>query len=312
MSKSNRSERFQVLIACAVAFEIFMFCVLAYSMGESHTERQLRAQHNTQDYPVTTNERIDRVCVGNIGSALITCVQKEVEAAHDHRRSESDLSAQQDMSQWAYWLLWVSIGGIAVSTLALYLIWRTLKVTGDTLTATQNMATDTREIGEAQVRAYLSFQLEGTDFRAPILAPDDTTIPLPNIVVSLRGSIENKGQSPASEISILFRVGETYHGATVDLEEDGGLWVQKPIAHSIHAGDSLPDRKVSRTFHADIESLSASDKIIYFAVAMQWKDVFGSTIKSDPTFATVEFKANSDGVRKIYFGGVEGADSSQG
>lgn len=71
------------------------------------------------------------------------------------QREKADLIAQEGMAGWAFWLLWVSIAGVAVSLMAVYFVWRTISLTRETLIATQKMASDTREIGEAQVRAYL-------------------------------------------------------------------------------------------------------------------------------------------------------------
>ena len=42
-----------------------------------------------------------------------------------------DLSAQQDMGDWAFWVVWVSVGSVAVTTVAAILVWRTLVHTAE-------------------------------------------------------------------------------------------------------------------------------------------------------------------------------------
>jgi len=49
-------------------------------------------------------------------------------------------------------------GMALLSLAAVYLLWETLKASRKTLKATQEMAGDTREIGEAQVRAYVNVE----------------------------------------------------------------------------------------------------------------------------------------------------------
>ncbi|MBB3995322.1 hypothetical protein GGR95_002977 [Sulfitobacter undariae] len=160
MSNSDQSNSHSYLNSITfvvfAAVMIILVIALAYSLGVSYSERQLRADHNTEQYSGSSDERIARACVGKIGPAHVKCVQEKVTSSEDHRRSEYDLSAQEDMSEWAFWLLWVSIGGIAVSTLALYFMWDTLTVTRETLISTQVMSLDAHQIGAAQTRAYIS------------------------------------------------------------------------------------------------------------------------------------------------------------
>ncbi|MDF1717439.1 MAG: hypothetical protein P1U75_12320 [Antarcticimicrobium sp.] len=185
MPKRDRGFGFWVVTALFIAALLSLILAFTYDVATSHTERKLRAEQNSSGYVSSAEKRVDEACGGLSGGDLIACVQQEVEATNEHKRSEYDLTAQQDMDDWSFWLLWVSVSSVAVSTLAVILVWRTLDVTRETLIATQDMARDTREIGEAQVRAYLTA-------RQVQVACDAQ-----HSCLSFRCNVSNHGQSPA-------------------------------------------------------------------------------------------------------------------
>ena len=78
------------------------------------------------------------------------------------------------------------------SVVAAALLWKTLR-------ATQEMANDTRRIGEAQVKAYLDIKLTQV---VPTIADRS--------LWNFRVSVRNSGQSPARQIYVNIQAGEGY------------------------------------------------------------------------------------------------------
>lgn len=96
------------------------------------------------------------------------------------------VASEDTLAQWLM-MIW-SLLAVIVSGLAVYWVKRTFDVT-------QNMALDTRRIGEAQVRAYLDVQL------SKVQAGQNG-----KSLWTFRVSLSNTGQSPASQIFVQVRV----------------------------------------------------------------------------------------------------------
>jgi hypothetical protein len=111
------------------------------------------------------------------------------------------------MAKWAFWMFVAALASVLLTSAGVFLIWRTLHHTrraadaagkavteAENATAAANRTTDeTRRIGEAQVRAYLSI----TDATVEILNRNNA----PQIKVRLR----NSGQSPAKNVQIFVK-----------------------------------------------------------------------------------------------------------
>ncbi|MBP2459568.1 MULTISPECIES: hypothetical protein [unclassified Rhizobium] len=78
-----------------------------------------------------------------------TCLADSLSADGSEKQAEYDLKAQQDMSAWALGMLIVTIWMAAATFLGVFFVWKTL-------IATQEMASDTRSIGEVQNAANQS------------------------------------------------------------------------------------------------------------------------------------------------------------
>ncbi len=88
------------------------------------------------------------------------------------------------IAQWAMALL---------SLAAVYLLWETLKASRKTLLATQGMARDTREIGEAQILAHINLHLS---LLTILKMPTETSA-----LIQVVGTIRNDGVTVASALS---------------------------------------------------------------------------------------------------------------
>jgi hypothetical protein len=274
--------------------------------GEPRQEESTAdVQQDSQEKQKLTGDLIP--ALNDIESAIRDLIAEEDKIASEAQRSREKrgLYAQEAMAEWAKWMFFATLATVLLTFVALVYIRRTLLETKDAVRAADETVVATREIGQAQVRAYLSFEIDEAEFRAPALAPDDISDPLPNITASLHGSITNSGQSPASEVSIIFDIGVIIPGEAIEIGDAKDFHHQRPIAFSIQANGRFPRQTVSRTFTTDLEALRAEGKLVFFAIILQWKDVFGKTIKSDPTFGTIEFMAQNDGGRRIFYGGIQ-------
>jgi hypothetical protein len=251
---------------------------------ESATDAQQNIQEDRQPAVDLTP------ALNDIESAIRVLIAEEDKRATEAQesREKRDLNSQEAMAFWAKWMFFATLATVFLTFVALVYIRRTLIETKDTVRAADATVIATREIGQAQVRAYLSFEVENVKFKTPVLAPDDTSDPRPNIVVSFGGSLTNSGQSPASEVRIIFEIGEIIQGKAIEIGDGKDFHHQPPIA-----------------FSADLKALKTGDKIIFFAIILQWTDVFGKTIRSDPTFGTTQFNYDSQGNRKVFFGNLE-------
>jgi thiamine kinase-like enzyme len=129
----------------AVAFGLALllaFGVAGYQLGKGIGELRGEGETKAQYYAEHTGYEIQRTCLGLDAVAQAECVERIVKASNEYQRAEYDLIAQSEMSTWAFWMLWVTLGMALVTTVGVYYVWRTLKATQD--------------IGVAQTRPWLS------------------------------------------------------------------------------------------------------------------------------------------------------------
>lgn len=140
-------------------------------------------------------------------------------ASHEVR----DLHAQEKMAMWAFWMFVATAATVALTFAALLAILRTLHHTKRAADAAVDMVTEakatsaaaeatigvTREIGQAQVRAYLSIKAA----RAYVDEKD-------GIVFDV--TVENSGQSPAKGVHAVV-----------------GVWVNRKVTLSADMGGEM-------------------------------------------------------------------------
>jgi hypothetical protein len=143
MSVSNRiiAGVFGLAIFCGIAWGV-------YSTGYIRGEQAEKYQSNTNKYSRQAEKYIGITCAGLNGIPQVKCIRDVIESTNQHKRAEGDLVAQKSMALWAFLMLVVTVAMALITFAGVYYVWRTLL-------ATQKMASDTREIGNAQTRAYL-------------------------------------------------------------------------------------------------------------------------------------------------------------
>jgi hypothetical protein len=111
------------------------------------------------------------------------CVAKEIEAYREQNKSSRELEVQQQSANWALGSLAVSFGALVVSAFGLWMLRQSLLYTRAAIGIS-------REIGHAQVRAYLSITPE-------------ITVCLPGRKVEATIKVINEGQSPAKNFGYI-------------------------------------------------------------------------------------------------------------
>jgi hypothetical protein len=289
------------LYAATSLIVIGFFSFLSWDAFSSYqndhsSERENAAQHQAD----ASHSGVDP-CGAVMGEFGIfdwfTCLANVVNTDGGEKQAEYDLKAQQDMAAWAFGMLIVTVWLAVITFMGVLFVWRTL-------VATREMAKETTRIGEAQVRAYVSFEIKKVDFRAPELAPDNTDIPKPNIIVEIVGSVLNQGQSPASEISFNYTIDTITPFQETGIDTAKSLQNSMSVTHGIQSQGFFENQSLKRCFFADLESLRSKEKLVYFVVVAKWKDVFGRENWSAPTFGTIEFSADRDGNRRVFYGNI--------
>ncbi len=162
------------------------------------------------------------------------------------------------MAYWAWWIVVVTAIGVPISIGGLYLLVRSLGQTR------QAISID-REVGHAQVRAYLSFQLPAT--RLPVgRAPE------------ARFKINNTGQSPAYNVRYVADFQVLQH----PLADSQRTLVQPAPGQKLPSGSIAAGGEIIGDVTADFDmtrelidaTSDGAEKRIYLAAEVYYNDVF--------------------------------------
>jgi hypothetical protein len=137
-----------------------------------------------------------------------------------------------------------------------------------TLRDTRQMVIDTREIGQAQVRAHL--HLEIVDTRINAIEIDGVE----KIRAVFKCKIMNSGNSPAHQLSVLYDIFQTKTGEVKAVLSDGS---ELPQAHK--SMSAIPSQgsafiELKGTFLADIATLRDGGSHIALSYVLKCVDVF--------------------------------------
>ncbi|WCE67989.1 hypothetical protein PL335_06480 [Sulfitobacter faviae] len=235
-------------LALIVAFAVGGY-ILGFGLGEQSGEYEA----NADTYARHAQDEINSACAGLDATAQTECIVRVVEATNEHKRAESNLKAQRDMARLALWMLAVTIVMAIVTAGGVYYVWQTINVT--------------REIGEAQVRAYQS--VKGIE----ILESNDKTR------MGIILSAGNDGQSPALDsdavLRVLFQVGG-------EMKE---VYTAIPIG-PMSAGVTINPFAIEPDVGTEFASRYRSATAARVDAAIYTKDIFGKINPSYSSFAT--------------------------
>lgn len=174
------------LIAVVLTFSWAAFHV-GSEIGEARGERDRR----TAEYERHAEEQIRSTCLSGQSGNIAECVSKIIRTTNEDSRAESNLIAQTEMARWALYMLLTTAGMAVITGAGVYYVWRTLSVT--------------REIGEKQVKAYLSITVVTVSVELAIMDRGEVA------VWNLSVAIKNSGQSPAR--NVLLSIKNTQSGS---------------------------------------------------------------------------------------------------
>lgn len=189
---------------------------------------------NSDTYARSAAEDIKNLCFGGQAPDIQKCIYDIAEATNEHERAERDVVAQERMQLWALALLGVTAAGTLIALYGLILLRRTWTEAKAATKAAQEAVVVTREIGEAQVRAYLDVKLVN-------VARADT-----GIGWAFRVKIRNSGQSPARKILVTLDGSDTGSFDVIFPELGAGEKVTKNIRSiGMPTWESKPDEKAT-------------------------------------------------------------------
>jgi hypothetical protein len=171
-----RNSRHNIIAAALLVFGAF-----SYLSVREYQKQNTRDRQETSSYSAEATEKYAADCLKDFKpiSTWANCIINSIDANRTAQRANQDLKAQQEMAEWAYALLLLSVGGLVVSGCGLIALFVSLS-------QTRTVIKDTREIGEKQIRAYLSSDAIKIIF-------DHNT----QAILEIKYSWKNFGQSPA-------------------------------------------------------------------------------------------------------------------
>lgn len=276
MSDGNwySKPEFIVLVSTVLVGAFVIFLKSGY--GPSQRPNQW---YEASQYADRANQRIAVECLQEEVAARLKCAN-EIEATYrEQHTSERDLSAQQYMAIWAFLMAVASIGALAITWIGIVYIRRTLDQTIAATEAAQSAVQVTREIGEAQVRAYITIK------SCEIIFNKDEN------VASFNFEVENTGQSPAMKVRVPFRAFLKVPGQN-DATYDG--YIRAP-----HIGSGQTHWIGLKLREEDFPALSTTlgwEKIdwLHINVVVSYRDVFKQSHSRGRVFALKDFEIGGE------------------
>lgn len=188
MSDSNWSVRVAI-VGCSAIILLIVWGLAAciYYMGQASALHQAEANRYTAEYPADTDKRLEKCLVDGFGPDAKKCVEEAIASSHEAQRSEQDLQAQRDMSEWAWWLLIVSLGQVPIGLGGLFVLLVTIKQGREANNIAQRSV-------RYQIRPWVGVVLD------PKLSNHQLSISKESASLSVALLFQNHGQSPAADV----------------------------------------------------------------------------------------------------------------
>ena len=191
MHDSFRNGTFALGLVAAVILSALLIAV--WQSSAIYHQRSAQAEYKAQGYASDRDAEIEDICGRMAFGDAIECIREEIQAAQESQRAEYDLKAQQEMADWAFWMIVASVAAVVVTATGVVYVAATLGQTRKGVKAAVDVVDVTREMGQRQMRAYVGV----TKGRATY--DKDTG----NLQYSV--TIENTGQTPAYNVQIVFQ-----------------------------------------------------------------------------------------------------------
>ncbi len=262
MSRSYWSED-RTVGAVVVAFLVFVFfgsvALVVSQFGDLH-QSYAQYQANTEKNQNTARKSVEQVC-SSIGVIRPDCFVDAVEAYEKQKETNSDLQAQQDMAFWAKWVFILGAVQAVLSGFGLIYLVKSVRQAGTAISTATKANTITREMGEAQTRAYLSIVKVQALFNFPAQKP------------VIRLTVRNTGKSPAIEVTAAYKTRmQTKGNLTPEREPSSQL-----LTFHMGAEKDEFDINLSEVVLSQPDGDPASHGIaLYFDVLISYRTVFGT------------------------------------
>ncbi len=273
------------MLAIATGLAVLGLAWFSWATFSVYQENHANERVGAAEHYATASEKIPNSCgaIMDEGSVFdwLVCLGENITADGDAKQAEYDLKAQQDMAEWAFGMLIVTCWLAGITLLGVLFVWRTLSATKQTLIEAEKTTAaavktyeTTRDIGEAQVRAYVycenaAFEITKNELKVFVV-------------------IRNAGQSPAINVSIeggldMYILGGHPERPNVieSREYSGNTDYLDPVpSNGTSNGELIFQRDMS--FGADEDPEFAEDRRMFdeanalnVSTAIKWSDVFG-------------------------------------
>ena len=243
--------------------------------------------HKVQPAPTASAKPSDLIAIkieiARLGRTLESLNAKQPPRDDSAQRSAN---AEENGAIWAALMFVVAGIETVVTGFGVFLVWHTLDASRAAgreakraADAAEQQIAETRRIGEAEVRAYISIKTAVIAFTHDFM-PGEA---YPQIQIS----IQNTGQSPARKF--IWRPTLRYYGGGQRRSRGvGNNWVGAP-GIGIAAGDEVPDNvmiadMLPNRFAEAIKLHPGSPLVVHLRIEFEFEDVFGTKVSDDAFF----------------------------
>ncbi|MEP3847709.1 MAG: hypothetical protein ABJM43_20375 [Paracoccaceae bacterium] len=195
MSDSNRGDHTGIIVAAFVTF-LVISALVGYFQGFERGQAD-RAKLDAREHHENAAEYIETTCVGRDHTAFVECVNEAIKTSGEYQRAEHDLAAQQQMAQFANWLLAVTLITTGITGIGVYFVKRTLDQTCETNSAALAAATAANESNDIMRREQRPWVTLIREVECDYFEKEQW-----GIRVAWNFNIENRGKTPAHNIRI--------------------------------------------------------------------------------------------------------------
>lgn len=176
--------------AVAIVMAALWALVVAWHLGASSSYYSKQAQEAAVTLDRDANQDIADTCLYR--PDFVECAKKVLQDSQEAQTDQHDLAAQRSMALWAGAMFWATVASVGATSIGIVLVRRTLDVNRAAVEQAKQANGIAKDIGEAQVRAYLSIEEPSIGF--------DGQRP------AFRMRLRNAGNSPAMFIRASCRV----------------------------------------------------------------------------------------------------------
>jgi hypothetical protein len=145
----KRSTIGLIAVACVAVIGIAIAGLVILWGNTKQAEYERDAYQHSAEYARDTYGPEQNACVTLSAELQANCIAEARDKARNNERYEQDLVAQRTSAVWTFIMGSAAVVGMVLSTFGVYLVWTTFN-------ATRDANKITREIGKAQVGAYMS------------------------------------------------------------------------------------------------------------------------------------------------------------